>query len=409
MKMGGAVIVGIILIELCVGLGIKIDNINLHRTDFVNFYGAATIIHAGNAATLYSRTTQDNALRTIQQGNNWQYFLHPPFEAYALTPLARMHFENAYRLWLLFNVGLLAVYPVIVIGSIKIVSSKPYLGWLGFLFLPVLTALVLGQDSILLLLVLTFSYSKFLRNKNFSAGLILSLAAIKFQYLALLSALVISSRRFRLFSGILAGSILLIIISALVVGPRGLVHYAQFVHDFDIHSGYGTLNPKVMVNLRGFLAGIAGNVDLRTGYLAGDITLIILGMVFLRSVQQPEDTRLIFAFYIALSVVASPYANFPDMTILILPALLAIDWIASKHMREIREKFLIFSTVTLFCLPPILLAFSGPYWWESRVYLNFISIFLFLLALGWNIWATSSPQPVFASRPFAAQLPRDHS
>jgi hypothetical protein len=209
--------------------------------------------------------------------------------------------------------------------------------------------------------------------------------------------------------GCLTGIALLVIISAMITGPHGLVQYAQFLHDFDIHSGYGSLNPRVMVNLRGFLTGIIGSHDFRAWSLAGDITLMILGMMFLRAVPKLKDQNLFFAFCVALTVIASPYAHFPDMTILILPMLLAIDWVTSRQRWEIQEKFLIFSTATLFCLPTILITFSGLYWWKSKVYLNFGAIFLFLFTLAWNMWTTSFPQPASASPPFATQLPRDHS
>jgi len=84
---------------------------------------------------------------------------------------------------------------------VPLVAKKPYLGLLGFAFFPALTALTLGQDSVLLLFILSSSYLLMCKDLEVAAGLVLALAAIKFQYLLIVAPLLLLWRKFRLMAG----------------------------------------------------------------------------------------------------------------------------------------------------------------------------------------------------------------
>jgi hypothetical protein len=82
-----------------------------------------------------------------------------------------------------------------------------------------------------------------------------------------------------------------------------------------------------------------------------------------------------FALAITVALLASPYAHFPDMTLMILPAVLTIDAVLAGHLH-----YRVLTTITsaaLFVVPYILISRGRHYWWESSVYLLFLVIAAF--------------------------------
>jgi len=186
--------------------------------------------------------------------------LHPPFEAAALAPMTRLSIERAFVLWTVFNVTLLGLLPLVLMQCIPLVSRRPYLGLTGVCFLPALTALTLGQDSIVLLFVISLSYMLMHKRREGVSGQVLALALIKFQYLLILVPLLLLSRKLRVAGGFIAGCVGLAVVSCMVTGWRGLLEYFRFLRLFNANSGYGGLNTALMVNLRGFWRGWGGRL-----------------------------------------------------------------------------------------------------------------------------------------------------
>jgi hypothetical protein len=90
---------------------------------------------------------------------------------------------------------------------------------------------------------------------------------------------------------------------------------------------------------------------------------------------------LVFAVYIAVSLTAAPYAHFPDMTLLLLPILLAMDRLADTGIASIRAVLIAVTCTSLFLWPVLLLALGGHYWWNSRIYMVFPVIVFLILVL----------------------------
>jgi len=377
--LGAVVIVAVLavaLVPLTHRFGIK-------TTDFVNFYAGASLVLHGHGARLYDRQSQDLVLESILGRRSTQYFLHPPFEAAALSPFALLSIEHGFVVWSLINVALLALLPLILMECLPLVAGKPYVALLGFCFLPVLTALTLGQDSIVLLFVISASYLLMCKKQDALAGFVLALAAIKFQYLLPLALLLAFARKWRVVLGLTIGGIVLVTISALVVGVRGIPAYLRFLHDFNSHLGYGSLNPTLMVNLRGFIAGVGGGLhgSGSASALAGGLLFLASGIAVARWAPGAQNHAVAFAIYITVALLAAPYAHFADATMLLLPILLVIDHLRAVGSGTAVRKLLWLSSVGLFVWPLVLLAVGGHYWWNSRIYLVFPLILFFLITL----------------------------
>jgi hypothetical protein len=383
-----AVLIGVLIIEivLAVTLVPHADRSLVQSTDFVNFYEAASIIRQGKGAMLYRRKTQDPVLQSILGHPSNQYFLHPPFEAAALVPFSYLKIEQAFVVWSLINAGLLGLMPLVLMPYAPVVAKRPYLGLLGFAFLPALTALTLGQDSILLLFIISSAYLLIWKDLELAAGLVLALALIKFQYLLILLPLLLVWRKSRVVAGFVVGGAFLVFVSWLIVGTGGLIEYVRFVASFDRHSGYGGLNQALMINWRGFLAGIDGAKPSAACFWVGEIILVLPGLLCLRVPQTARTRDLTFALFIAVALAAAPYAHFPDMTVLLLPIFLAGSYIQTAPGKTAWvQKLIAFCCVSLFVWPLLLLVLGGHYWWNSRIYLTFPVLLLFIGSLGFEL------------------------
>ena len=338
-------------------------------------------MHSGNGAQLYELGTQRAMLRSTLGRNSIQYFLHPPFEAAAFALLASLSFEQAFVVWMVINVAVLGLLPLVLMPCIPLVARRPYFGLLGFFFLPALIALTLGQDSILLLFFISLSYLLMHKKMDLAAGLILTMASIKFQYLIVLIPLLLISRKFRMVSGFGLGCAGLACVSASVIGWRGFPNYFGFVHTIDVRPGSGAPNPALMVNVRGFLAGMGWATHSSVYAFAGTALLLALAVVCVRTEPVMRKNGLVFAVYIGVALTTAPYAHFPDMTVLLLPILLAMNRLADTGIRGIRAVWVAFACGLQFLWPILLLAFGGHYWWNSRIYLVFPVIVFLILAL----------------------------
>ncbi|MGA8491040.1 MAG: glycosyltransferase family 87 protein [Terriglobales bacterium] len=377
------VIAGALFLAGAVGVALAphIHRAQIENSDFVNFYVGALIVHSGDGAKLYQQETQRAVLRSVLGRDSIQYFLHPPFEAAALAPLASLSFERAFVVWTAINVAVLALLPLVLMPCIPLVTQRPYVVLIGFFFLPVLVALTLGQDSITLLFIVSLAYSLAHKKMDVAAGLVLALTSIKFQYLILLIPLLLMSRKWRVVGGICLGCAGLGVISAYTIGWRGCSNYFGFVRVIDTLAGPGAPNPALMVNVRGFLAGTGWAPHSLPYDAIGAAVLLGLAALCAQSAPVTRENGLVFAVYIAVALTAAPYAHFPDATLLWLPILLAMDWLAANGIASTRAVLILLGCGSLFLWPLLLLALGGHYWWNSRIYLVFPAIVFFIVAL----------------------------
>lgn len=381
------IIAGVVVTEIAMAVALLpwANRATLNTTDFVNFYAAATIVRQGNAARLYEVQTQGPVLAALLGHPSREYFLHPPVFAAALAPLSYLSIDRAFLIWTLFNMALLGLLPMLFSECADFVKRRPQLGLLGTLFAPVMVALTLGQDSILLLFLFGVGYVLVKRGRDPAAGFVLAAATTKFQYVLVVVLFLIFQRRWKLVAGFALGCAILLAVTFFLFGGQGILEYVNFVHNYDVSDGFGTLHTDLMVNARGFFAGLGWRHNTRTYTLAISAVLIVLGALCSRF-NSERNTSLTFALYVTLALLASPYAFFQDSTLLLLPLYLALDFalLDSGSLRNL----LIFSCTLLFVGPLLLLAIGGHYWWNSRIYLMFPVILLFALTLAAQIYWT---------------------
>ena len=357
------------------------------RTDFVNFYGAAKIVREGNGANLYREATQAPVIISILGHNNFDYFLHPPFFALALAPFARLSYGHAFFCWTLLNIVLLGIIPWLLRASVALIARKPYLGILGMIFYPTLTTLGLGQSSIVLTFILILSYVFLAKGRGGTAGLILSLATIKFQYAFILAGLLLFNRRYRVVAGFLLGAVILLAISIWVVGIPGLIEYFEFLKGYNAHRGYEAHQLALMVNWRGFLGSTGFSAHLALLSTAG--MLVSMGVGAFAAVRcgttQKPDVAL--ALFVMIAVLASPYSHFQDLTVLLLPLYLTMNAANTGQLSGWRRGASMWGCPSIFILPIVLVIAGGHSWQNSRIYLMFPAVLSLAVILAWELCA----------------------
>src|SRR5579883_886919 len=381
------VFAGIVVIEITMFVGLlpwrNFDHIR--TTDFINFYAAAQIMRDGHGSTLYSAATQAPVLFSILGRNTHDYFLHPPFFAAAIVPFSYLSIEHAFILWTLLNMLLVGAMPLLLSKCVVFVARKPYFGLVGAIFFPVLTTLTLGQDSILLVFILTMGYLLLSRDKNLFAGLVLSLATIKFQYVFVIVGLLLLKRKYRLFAGFILGCVVLLGISIFTIGVDGLMQYAGFVRDYNAHDGYGAIHLAQMINWRGFFAGMGWMSHLHLLAALGSLFSLSFGIATVSRSTSTENLGTLVSFCVVIAIIISPYAYFQDATLLLLPLYLAMDTVITGRVAGVMRGVTLGACAAVFIWPLILLAFGGHYWWNSRIYLMFPVILCFAVVLAADV------------------------
>lgn len=225
-------------------------------TDFPEFYAAAKMVGQGAGRQLYDRAAQDR-FEIRYAGRMGTYFNHPPFEALVYVPLTVWPLRGAYLVWCLLNAGFLAVVARLLAPQVFPQRDWRVLLVLFFLFVPVLLNFLQGQDSLLLLLLLSLGFAALEREKAFTAGCLLACGLFKFHLVVplvvVLLARPIARREKRLATGFLGTGALWIAISAAVSGWGFLAAYPRFLLRLGSLPLAG-IHPEEMANLRGLVS-----------------------------------------------------------------------------------------------------------------------------------------------------------
>jgi hypothetical protein len=285
------------------------------QNDFASFYSAAKLVgtpdlysRAANLATI--KTTLGFTMESV-------VYIRPPFYAVLLKPLAFLPYSVAYTVFSLTT--LLSIVWFVVRFS----KDCPALPFFATMSIPVLTSLCGGQDTPLLLAILGVSILLTRRNKDFLAGLVLSLCAIKFHLFMFLPILLLMKKRWRILGGSACGIVILTGLGMLVAGTNSMWQWVKVLRD-------PWINPSatVMPNLHGLVATIHGDTKLEL------LLVTVVLLAFLWTIQRTEN----YEFLLAASLVCGLLISFHSVVaddILLLPAFVLIGSCSSAPLRSV--------------------------------------------------------------------------
>ncbi len=277
------------------------------ETDFPAFYSAGRIWTSGQNP--YSLEEQCR-LQVPIRGEPCLPFAHPPVLLPLISLVSNESFDSSYYRWTLL---LLVVTAVCIFPLYQI--SRDWKGSLqSLLFLPVVIAITLGQDTpFILLAVLSWAWLLTIK-KDVLAGLALSLAVVKPQ-IALLLAVPLLFSRPKAFAGFCIGAAALMAYSFALVGLQGFRGVLGIVQIMSQGSGFG-VNPRVMINATALLvrAGLGANWV----WITFTLGLIVTSVIWKRMGTSPN--QLVPGIIVALF--CAPHLHLHDLSLLSLALVL---------------------------------------------------------------------------------------
>lgn len=406
----------------CAGFTIgRLNSPSLQGTDFPDFYCASRILLDGHGAQLYDSAVQYR-YQAAYAGRVGTLYVHPPFEAVLYLSVAWLPLRDAYLLWTLLNLLLLAI-AVQTLGraalsswkwqmqpGVALTTSARTIGALTFV--PLLLCLIQGQDSIVLLLLMTLSYAALRREQNFSAGCWLALGLCKFQLvLPVILVLFLATsgiRKRALASGFAAVTVALMGLSAALSGWSVFLIYPEFLAHLPAQRFAGII-PPAMANFRGLVYVLF----LRVQSASAIAVLCILSVAALMATfsawkyawksgrtassfpptQARDPFDLAFSATVIFSLLVSYHLNPHDLTLLLLPLSLTLHYlIAEKQpaMRSSSSRWMTFSLLAILFLPPLhLLALTAHLFAYAYIAIPLVLLFA---AVGFTLRNRRTPK-----------------
>ena len=343
----------LLLIEFC-GSGFAGSGIEA-AFDFRAFYAAGYLTRT-HPSRLYDLTQQEQVQQALISRGYFLPFYHPSYETLFLAPFSLLPYRAAYLAFIAFNMlGLLAVLLMarpLLSPAIPWLRTRPWL--IFFLYLPLLLAALLGQDSIFLLLVCCASWRQLESGKDINAGALLALMLFKFQIAIPLAILITVRRGWRFAAGFLIASTAVAVLCIALVGSAGTADYIRAlsgatsaIDKSAVEEQRMGVYPFAMPNLAGLLFA-CGARFLRSPAPFNALTLTCSIGVFAWCARAVRRAELKTAFSIAiLGVLLVSYHLFVyDLTL----ALLSVALLSDRLNRYI--------LLALFGLPVVLLSFG---------------------------------------------------
>jgi hypothetical protein len=391
-----------VVISAAILFGLVLVNALALRTlthDFTNVYAAARIVSQGEGARLYDLQKQAQVEEELFHWGGVFVYLHPPFEAWLFAPLALLPYTAAYVIWGAVNI-VLWVFFVYLLRPYVLVPKHPlqYL-LLCFVFFPVWIALMQGQTSILLLVLLSLAFVCLKRRRDGWAGVFLGLGLFKFPIVAPLALIFLLKGKWKLVAGFTWAAFMLGVVSIIAVGRAGMIGYMNLLLDTmrrPTYPPYG-IDVALMPNLRGFFhvillpvlpgSAVNGVVVLASAFLIGYVAWRW------RPEGPGEDPSLdrMFAAALAISEVTAYYLLIHDLSPMLLAILLTVG--PARYPEGSFWRLVGMATVAALYVIPACLLVSGV---RQMVMLAPVLVLLAWAAMAGNASGVSPSNNVYA-------------
>jgi hypothetical protein len=338
--------------------------------DFVLYYSAARILRDGNGSRLYDLEVQRAYQKEFAAPNDRDLpFNHLPYELLPLTFLAGFSFPTAHVLWTAVNIALFAILLLRILPLIH-AQQRGLVVLMTAAYFPSITALKMGQDSIISTLLLAEAFVSLKHGREAIAGAVLAAGLYKPQLFLPLFGILLLRRRWPAVGAFFGVALVLGVISLAMVGWSGLRGLVDLWLPM-INRG-NVVWPELMVNLRGlvFVTFDLFGLPQQTNTVVLAVSLFLY-IVALRSwpcheKKTEELLDLRFAFAIVITALISFHLYSYDSTILILPLAIMLNRVLKEADRySINQRVFIAILIAWFVplLPNLLLSAAIFAWW----------------------------------------------
>ena len=301
------------------------------RADFRDIYTSGYLVRSGYAHQLYDLEVQrqfQNQL--VSARTSLLAFDHLAYETFLFVPFSYFSYPAAYFFFMAWNAALFVLSFVVInpfLYRLSVVWKLLPIGiFLGFL--PVTIALMLGQDSVLILVLFSLATVLLRKNRDIAAGALVGLAFFKFQIVIPIAFLFLVWRRWRVFAGICLSAAVATTASCMLVGLSGMHGYVKLLTSMSgdaTQYQYGLIT-VAMPNLRGLISAlIEGAVPAR---ISQAITVLISILLILwvgfagRLASRGRDSLPIA---ITAATLVSYHILVQDLSMLLIPISLTLE------------------------------------------------------------------------------------
>ena len=229
--------------------------------------------------------------------NPYRLFIRPPFYALLMWPIARLPYRTAFFVY----EGLLLA-GVVAFLCLWTIPRRALVILACCWSMPLLGSIAIAQDDALLLFLLAAVFLLLKGDRDFRAGLLMSLCAIKPHLFFSLPFFIGARRLWRFAAGLASGAAVLVLLCFAGAGPRAL---SLFAHTATLTQT--NLGIDLMTNLRGLFGG----------NLAAELSVAAALAVLVWFVSRRSDLEWSWAVMLAAGLLMSHHAYAADCTILI--------------------------------------------------------------------------------------------
>src|SRR5262245_1922916 len=385
------------LLVQCAVVWTQLEDIRKGYMDFVLYYCGAQIINDGNGAKLYELQLQREYQKPYGSGDKDfdLPFNHLPYQLLPLLIPARFSFPVAHAIWTVLNILLLVVIWIRLSAFVQ-AGHRLMFGLVLLAFFPTITALRMGQDSIITAFLLAETFVS-LKSKRYAiAGALLALGLYKPQFVLPLFRILLLHGRGWATVGFVCNALLLGLTSMAMVGWDGLMGLVSLWLTM-IQRGH-VVWPERMMNLRGMvyvildLAGLPTATNLVTLALSVLVYVITLRL-WPRTVDERDELfDLRFALALIMTALVSFHSYAYDGTFLAIPIIIMLNQVLkAPDPYPARYRIFLLIVIELFLpfVPNVLMSTSLLSWWA-------LSLTVFFAVMAVEILRRSTPAPLSA-------------
>ena len=332
------------------------------EADFRQLYTAGYMVRSGHAVDLYDHEVSgqfQNALVSPAEGT--LPFNHLAYEALIFAPLSLLSFRSAYLLFLLANLAMLSIcFNILRPHLLALAEIWRFLPAALFVcFYPVTVALIQGQDSILLLTLMTAAFTSVERGRPLRAGICVGLTLFKFQFTIPVFVLFLAWKWRRAAAGCVLASAAAGCLSLWVTGLAGFGTYVRSLVSMSAalkttaQQQLYAIHPEAMPNFRGLFSTLAGQ---HTPHAVVQALILLCSgfLLFLAARRRPS-----FPLAIGVAVLVSYHGLIHDAALLVIPLGLLV--VASRNGSSTLSGWTVAWAAVVLVAPTLLMLEGGPY------------------------------------------------
>lgn len=362
--------------------------------DFTIFLTGAHLLTDGHAANLYSVSAQATIQQTI--GGSVKYpggllpFNYPPYVAALFVPFTFVPPNVAYYIWVGIQWVILGAWAAWVVSSLHGWGrgASNLLVMAMFSFAPILEALLMGQMSLVAVVLWWWAFVSWRNERWGQLGVAVALAAFKPQMAVLLLVGLAAQKRWRALAFAALAESVLWGAAILLAGPGIVTSYIDMLRLSASTTGTLGFYPGAMPNLRGLLTitGLSPDMTFWAAMLGWLLSIIAAFFIWLRPVRGSGQLAANFGLTVVLAALFSPHLYVHDASLLIIAIICAYIARPQGFVLGVRGLFI-----------PIALVFVGMYMLVLGVPRSYIPLILSVWLLCctlflMNLRASASPR-----------------